>query len=235
MYCKLKNMETKKQVQTSTLSNILPHANVSTVERILMIAGGSYVLYKALSGNKKDIMKSTLGGSMLLRGISGYCPIYDAVDSVQNSPKSHGDINIKSIINKPVNEVYDFWRNLENLPKFMTHLESVKSIDNKTSEWVAKGPSGIGSLSWKAQIIHEQREKLLSWQSMADSSIENSGRVSFKSLGQSTEIEVTISYKAPLGTAGELAAKLLNPLFTKLVKTDVENFKSFMEVGEVNK
>lgn len=203
--------------------------NVSTLERILMITSGSYLLYKGLTQENKSIAKIGSGGAMLARGISGYCPVYNAVDHLKNDKPSNVNIRTNAVINKPISEVYAFWRNLENLPKFMNHLESVKTISETKSEWTAKGPAGIGTLTWNAEIIKDQKEKLLSWQSLPDATVKNFGKVLFKAHGNKTEIEVTISYRAPLGLAGEGAAKLLNPYFEKVVNDDIKNLQVYLE------
>lgn len=226
-------METRTNSPEKFLKEHTPNLknNVSTFERIIMVTSGAYLLYNGLAKKEKNITKSTLGGSMLLRGISGYCPVYDAVDHLKNDKAYNVNIRVSSVINKPVSEVYAFWRNLENLPKFMNHLESVKAINSTTSEWIAKGPAGIGKLSWKAEIIKDEKEKLLSWHSLADASVENVGKVVFKQKGKATELDITISYRAPLGIAGESAAKLLNPFFEKIVNDDVQNLKTYLESG----
>jgi len=203
--------------------------NVSTLERIAMITSGGYLLYKGLSQENKSVAKIGSGGAMLLRGISGYCPVYDAVDHLKNDKSSNVNIRINSVIDRPVNEVYSFWRDFENLPKFMTHIESVKPLSYTTSKWTAKGPAGIGTLSWKAEIVKDEKDRLISWNSLPDSSIQNAGKIVFRPSGNGTEIIVTISYHAPLGIAGEGAAKLLNPYFEKLVKEDILNFKTYLE------
>jgi uncharacterized membrane protein len=212
---------------TQSASNSI--ANVSTLERILMITSGSYLLYKGLSQENKSIAKISSGGAMLARGISGYCPVYSAVDHLKNDKPSNVNIRTSAVINKPISEVYAFWRNLENLPKFMNHLESVKTISETKSEWTAKGPGGIAKLTWNAEIIKDQKEKLLSWQSLADASVKNFGKVIFKANGKNTEIDITISYRAPLGLAGQGAAKLLNPYFEKIVNDDIKNLKLYLE------
>ncbi len=204
--------------------------NISKWERIAMIAAGSYLLYRALSATRKNLPESIAGGTMLARGISGYCPMYAALKGNGKSKSSNVNIRTSMTVNRPVFEVYDYWRNLENLPTFMNHLDKVHEIDNITSEWRAKGPAGIGSVSWRAQILMEEENRMLSWQSLPDSTIHNAGKIVFKENGpNSTEIDVTISYHAPLGKAGEAAAKLLNPLFEGIVEDDIHSFKEFME------
>lgn len=206
--------------------------NVSALERVLMVTSGAYLLYSALSKEDKSIAQAGAGGAMLLRGISGYCPVYDAADHLMNDKASNVNIRVASVIDKPVGEVYNFWRNLENLPKFMNHLDSVRTISSTISEWTAKGPAGIGKISWNAEIVRDEKNQLLSWNSIEGSSIKNSGKVVFKSKGRATEIDVAISYHAPLGIAGERAAKLLNPYFEKMVKDDISNLKVYLETGQ---
>jgi uncharacterized membrane protein len=222
-------METNTSTSIQKKKKSMLKTNVSALERILMVTSGGYLLYSGLSQDKKNPGKIGIGGSMLLRGLSGYCPVYDAVDHLKNDKASNINIRINSVINKPVSEVYSFWRDFENLPKFMNHLSSVNPVNYTTSEWTAKGPIGIGKISWKAEVIKDEKDRLISWNSLPGSSIQNAGKVVFKPKGKATEIDVTISYHAPLGVAGESAAKLLNPYFEKMVKDDILNFKAYLE------
>lgn len=224
-------MNTVLSKQNQSSKSLLKN-NVSKLERVLMVTSGAYLLYNALSKENKSITQAGAGGAMLLRGISGYCPIYDAADHLMHDKASNINIRVNSVINKPVNEVYAFWRNLENLPKFMNHLDSVRPASSTISEWTAKGPGGIGKISWNAEIIRDEKDKLLSWNSIEGSSIKNAGKVVFKPKGKATELDVTISYHAPLGIAGESAAKLLNPYFEKLVRDDISNLKVYLETNQ---
>lgn len=222
-------METNTSTPTQAQKKSKLKTNVSALERFAMITSGGYLLYKGLSEEKKSIGKIGAASTMLLRGLSGYCPIYDAVDHLKNDKASNVNIRTNSIINKPINEVYEFWRDFENFPKFMNHLESVKALSYNTSKWTAKGPAGIGKITWKAEIIKDEKERIISWSSLPDSSIQNAGKVVFRPSGNGTEIIVTISYHAPMGVAGESAAKLVNPYFEKLVKDDIMNVKTYLE------
>jgi len=207
--------------------------NVGKTERAIMIAAGAYLLYRVLKKNdKRKVAEGITAGTMLFRGISGYCPAYDAID--RSGALKTGNISISAAlsVNKPVNEVYAAWRNLSNHPKFMMHLESVTEIDNYKSDWKAKIPGGFGATTgWKAEILMDEPNRLLSWHSMPGSALDNSGKVRFTDNGNSTDIEVTISYRAPLGKAGEIAGKLLSPVFEKMIEKDIQNFKEFIETG----
>ena len=219
-------------METNTLSTQIDSrsiANVSTIERLLMITSGSYLLYKGLSQNKKNIGKITSGGAMLIRGITGFCPVYDVVDRWKNDSASNINITTNTLINKPINEVFAFWRDFENLPHFMNHLESIKVISDTLSQWTAKGSGGQGKITWIAEIVKDEQDKILSWRSKPNSSIQSFGTVVFKPIGNTTEIDISISYRAPFGSAGKEAAKFLNPHFEKIVREDIQNAKIYME------
>ena len=235
-YAAISNPAEADQYMHKGKKSIIPglRVNVGTTERLLMVAAGSYLLYRALKknhGNGKKALEGMTAGTMLFRGISGYCPAYDVMS---NSKKlSGGNIAITSTqtIERPVNEVYDAWRKLETLPLFMKHLHSVSVIDNYKSEWKARIPGGLGTINWTAEILMDEPEKLLSWHSMPGSTVNNSGKVRFKDNGTSTDIEVTISYHAPLGAAGEIGAKLLTPVFENMLQKDIDGFKAYIEGG----
>ncbi len=206
--------------------------NVSTPERIIMAVAGGYLLYRAFKkehSKTKTAAESITGGAMLARAISGYCPAYDLMENSKKLSGSNVKINTSLTVNAPVETVYNAWRELQNLPLFMQHLESVMVIDQYTSEWKAKVPGGLGTVSWKAEILMDEPNQLLSWHSVPGSKINNSGKVKFTDNGSSTDIEVTISYRAPLGVAGEVGAKLLSPVFEKMLQNDIEGFKEYIE------
>src|SRR5205085_11469022 len=81
-------------------------------------------------------------------------------------------------IERSPQELYRYWRNLEHLPLFMSHLESVKPIDNKRSHWIAKAPAGM-TVEWDAEITAERPDELIAWQSINGAEIKNEGYVRF--------------------------------------------------------
>ena len=209
--------------------------NVGKTERIIMIAAGSYLLYRALT--KKDKQKTAeavSAGTMLFRGVTGYCPAYDAINRSGVIEGNNIKISTSFTVNKPVSEVYAAWRNLENLPFFMTHLKSITPVNQYISEWTAELPNVPGAtVSWKAEILMDEPGELLSWHSMPGSTIDNAGKIYFTAIGDATEVNVLISYRAPLGKPGEVTAKLLNPVFERMVENDIKNFKEYMETGVI--
>ena len=214
--------------------------NISDIERIISILGGAYLLYDALKKNKKSIPEIGAGGYMIYRGISGYCPAGDAGKKLFSKPErptgSNINIHVRMVVNRPVNEIYNFWRHLGNLPLFMDHLEAVTVLGNTHSEWRAKLPGGIGTVGWKAEIVYDEPNRHIGWVSMPGSTIKNAGKVTFKDAGElGTLVHVVFSYEAPFGHAGEEVAKLLNPVFEKIIRNDILAFKRYMETGTPQK
>jgi uncharacterized membrane protein len=131
-------------------------------------------------------------------------------------------------------EVYRFWRNFENLPRFMDHLEAVTVIDENRSHWVAKGPAGT-RVEWDAVIHNEIDDELIAWRSLPGSEINNAGSVHFtpSTDGTATEVRVVLSYEAPAGKVGVAVAKLLGEEPSKQVADDLRRLKQVMDSGEV--
>lgn len=205
--------------------------NVSKTERILSLIGGAYMIYDGLLKKDKSITESAFAGYLLFRGATGHCAVYNAMGKTKpdNRPRNV-NIQVSQVVGRPVEEVYEFWRKLENLPLFMEHLESVESINDHISVWKAELPGGVGNVSWKSEIVKERQNEFIGWQSLPGSTIENAGKVEFKEIaGYGTEVHVVISYSAPGGIPGEGAARLVNPIFEQMVQDDVLNFKQFME------
>jgi uncharacterized membrane protein len=216
------------------------HKNIGNLESIISILGGAYLLYDAFKKKKKSIPQIGAGGYMLYRGISGYCPAEEMSRQLFSKPKrpSHSNINahVRMVVNRPIKEIYNFWRHLGNLPLFMEHLEAVTVVGDTHSEWRAKLPGGVGSVSWKAQIVYDEPYRAIGWTSMPSSEIKNSGKVTFKDAGElGTLIHVVFSYEAPFGIIGEELASILNPSFEKIIRKDILAFKRYMETGTPQK
>lgn len=212
------------------------NTNVGAAERILSFFGGALLLLHSISKEKGDAVEGTAATYLLLRGVTGFCPVYEALGKSEVGQKPQ-NVNIKTVlrVNRPRHQVYAAWRKLEELPRFMKHLRSVTQLDHETSQWEANIPGGLGTISWKSQIVKDDPGSTLSWQSLPGSSVDNAGKIEFRDAGTAgTELHVVISYHAPLGLVGENAARLFNPMFEKIVRADVSNFKTFMETGEIS-
>ena len=136
-------------------------------------------------------------------------------------------------VRRPVEDVYGFWREFQNLPSFMYHLESVEPSGDGRSHWKAKAP--IGKVEWDAEVLEDRPNELISWRSLPGTRVANSGTVRFSAApsDQGTEIALEMSYDPPGGAAGALVAKLFGEEPRQQVKDDLRRFKQVMETGEV--
>lgn len=137
-------------------------------------------------------------------------------------------------IARPVEDVYAFWRKLDNLPRFMRHLESVTVKDELHSSWVAH-LKGDKTVEWDAEIIEDRPNEVLSWRSMPDSQLENAGSVWFSPApgGRGTVVRISIMYRPPAGKVGKALGKLLGRDAEEDIGEDLYNLKSLLETGEV--
>jgi uncharacterized membrane protein len=138
------------------------------------------------------------------------------------------------IVNRSPQECYAFWRQLENLPRFMRHLESVTVGGAGESHWVAMGPAGI-HVEWDAQVTEDRPGALLAWRSLPDSQIPNSGTVRFEEpqAGRGTLIKVILQYDPPAGRLGATVAKLFGEEPSQQIREDLRRFKQLIETGEI--
>ncbi len=137
-------------------------------------------------------------------------------------------------IAKPPEEVYRFWRNFENLPRFMEHLESVQILDERRSHWRAKAPAGAG-VEWDAEIIEDRPNELIVWRSLDGADVPNTGSVRFVPApgGRGTEVNVELRYDPPGGKLGATVAKLFGEEPGQQVDGDLRRLKQVLETGEV--
>ena len=216
--------------------------NVGEAERLASIAGGAAL---ALIGIERrslgGLLVAAVGGVLIHRGYTGSCGVYKAAGLTSAQParpekySQHGiHVEVATTIDKPAADLFKFWRNFENLPNFMHHLESVKVLDGKRSKWVAKGPAG-STVRWEAEIINEEPDALIAWRSLAGAQVDNAGSVRFVEApaGRGTEVRVTLDYVPPGRTLGKWVAKLLGEDPQLQIEEDLRRFKALMETGEI--
>lgn len=141
----------------------------------------------------------------------------------------------KSItVNLPADVVYNFWHNFENLPRFMSHLESVNVMGMRRSHWKAKAPVGR-TVEWDAEVTEDVPNTLIAWRSLEGADIPNTGIVEFKPApgGRGTEIHVELYYESPAGKIGVTLAKMFGEEPQIQVADDLRAFKQVMETGAI--
>ena len=137
-------------------------------------------------------------------------------------------------VNKPAAELYTYWRDLENLPQVMRHLEEVVVTDGKRSHWVAKGPANV-KVEWDAVITDERPNDVIAWRSAPGSGVPNEGAVKFLRVGaNTTDIIVSLTYHPPAGKLGALVARLFGEEPSHQVSDDLERFKEEVEAGRMS-
>lgn len=137
-------------------------------------------------------------------------------------------------IGKRPDEVYAFWRRLDQLPSFMGHLDRVAVTGRTTSHWVASAPLGR-SVEWDAQIIEDTPGKRLGWRSVPGSELINAGTVKFEQApgDRGTEVTARLEYQPPAGQPGAAVAKLFGEDPPQQLDDDLRRLKQILETGEV--
>lgn len=189
-----------------------------------VVAGGSLVAAGLSRRSLGGAALAAAGGGLAYRGLRGRTETEQRPVEVRKS----------MTINRPAEELYTYWRNLENLPSFMSHLSSVTIQPDGRSHWVAKAPLDK-TVSWGAEIVDDRPNELISWRSLPDSTVQNEGSVCFVPAPgeRGTEVHVFISYLPPGGAAGAALARLLGEAPTQQVEDDLRHFKRIIEAGEI--
>jgi len=146
------------------------------------------------------------------------------------------DVHVETaiLINRTPAELYAFWRNFANLPRFMKNLDSVQVFDNERSHWTIKGLTGA-KIEWDAEIYNEIPNQLISWRSTENADVVNAGTVRFIEAPskRGTDVRITMNYNPPGGAIGSTVAELFGNKIESAIKDDLRRFKQLMEAGEV--
>jgi uncharacterized membrane protein len=224
----------------------LPHAddwiNVGSLERKISFAAGAALALLGLSRrNLAGLGTAAMGAGLLYRGATGHCYTYQAlgIDTADQADKQRAAEGFHVVhstnINKSPDELYAYWRNLENLPSVMSHLESVQVLDERRSHWTVTAPALVGgSVEWDAEITNDIPGQLIAWRSLADAEVNNRGTVEFKRLpgDRGTAVRVELEYRPPAGRVGTWIAKLFGEAPDQQLREDLRAFKRTMEIGE---
>ncbi len=232
------HVENKQRSAHPTNSGV----NVGETERLLSMLGGSALaVYGLTRRSLGGLALMAAGGSLLYRGLMGHCPMYGmlGVNTAEGRgpatsvPAGRGvKVEETVTIDRPPEDLYRFWRNLQNLPRFMRHLESVQNMGNLRSRWTARGPLGK-SVSWEAEIITERPNELIGWRSIPGSTVGNAGSVHFRKSadGHGTEVRVVLKYDPPAGKAGAALAGLFGRAPEHEIREDLQRLKQHLEAG----
>jgi uncharacterized membrane protein len=216
--------------------------NVGDAERLLSVLGGAVIgLYGLGRVRVSGLVLAALGGALVYRGVSGYCKLYGAlgVDRAATlTGETRGNRGIKIereiAVQAPADTLYRIWRDVEHLPRFMSHLERVEHLNDRRSRWTLKTPAGMPAIQWEAEIINDRSGELIAWQSVGGS-VDHAGSVRFDRAadGRSTIVRVSLQYDPPGGEIGHALATLFGRDAGSQIDADLREFKRAVEAGEI--
>ena len=198
-------------------------------------AGGLLLLYSLRNPSPLNLVLGAVGAGLIYQGTVGR-NVVETIRTGQPLVAAPNGLRVKKsmTVNRPPDELYAFWRNLENLPRFMKHVRSVQRHGNGRSHWVVAGPRGT-VFKWDAQITVDRPNEMIAWQTVPGSSVDHRGYVKFVPApgGRGTEVHVAMEYQPPGGEAGKLIGSLLGGITEQEIQEQIRNFKSIMEAGEI--
>ncbi len=189
--------------------------------------GGTLVLLGLKRRGGLGIAASVLGTGLMARsianrsarGLTGFGAGMRAVDYRKTVT-----------VAAPVDEVYDAWSRVENLPRILSHIREVRDIGNGRTRWTATGPAGV-PVSWDAVVTAQVPGEVLAWKSEPGSMIDNAGIVRFEPVrdGEATRVDIHLSYNPPAGSMGDVVASLLGADPKSAMDEDLVRFQSVLE------
>lgn len=216
------------------------HVNVGDTERYASIAGGALL---ALAGLRlrgwSGLALGAISGHLLYRGITGHCHIFDALglNSAAKQQETGGARQVIRLeqaitIERPIEEVYGYWRNFENLPSFFPYLKEVQRISDKYTRWIADLGNGLCT-EWTAKITNERENELIAWRSLDNSDVDYAGAAYFSPAGEHTHVRVVMHYTLTGGTVGKAVAAMLGKVPADQLASQLKQLKSLLENGTV--
>jgi len=218
--------------------------NVGDAERWASTIGGTLLVAQGLRrGTFGGLALAILGGALVHRGVTGHCNAYKALD-IDTSDKHRSDadehvhkgrlIKHSVTINRPAAELYAFWRDEANVPKFMLNIVSVHKQGGNRSHWVSSGPLGK-TFAWDSEVFNDQPGRLFAWKSLPGGDVDLAGSVRFEEApgDRGTVVTLELNYEPPAGLLGVTVAKILGQDPDKLANEDLRRFKQLMETGEI--
>lgn len=215
--------------------------NVGAVERVTSVVAGGALLTLGLGRRSLGGAAWALsGGSLLHRGFTGYCQLYNALGlntSKQAAPaawtgpaKLHASLTLQ----KPAEELYRAWRDAGVLSQVMGEVAEVTQAGPDLQHWKVRGTAGL-RLEWDSRLIDERPGELLRWEATEDADLPNRGSVHFRPAPGDWGTEVTLHFEfdPPGGVLGDIVLKLLGDVPSKLAFKTLRRFKSLMEAGEI--
>ncbi|GAX41764.1 cyclase/dehydrase [Tolypothrix sp. NIES-4075] len=197
-----------------------------------LVGGGAMVLMGLSQRSLRGVLMALAGGGLVYQGVTKQSTIQQAQEAIGINKSIKVEKTVT--INKPADELYRFWHDFENLPRFMKHLKSVTVQNDKRSHWIANAPLD-SSVEWDADILEDRENEFISWASVEGADVENSGFIRFKKApgDRGTEVKVVLEYSPPGGALAAAFAKLFGEEPEQQIGDDLRRFKMLMEAGEI--
>ena len=210
-------------------------------QRLLSLAFGSGLLLGASS--RRRLPLALTGALLLYRGATGRWAFARLLGRLRISGRRQPRTSVlhqtgikveRSVtIRKPPEELYRFWRELENLPRFMTQHAAVQRHSNLRSHWKVTSVAGA-TFEWDAEIINDVPNELLAWRSLEGGDIDHAGSVHFESDGAGgTRVTVVMEYRPPAGKLGAEIARLFGQEPAQVLDKDLRRLKELCEGGQI--
>jgi uncharacterized membrane protein len=236
----MRRVERGLQEHTLPPNRRMEPEGMDELQRLVSGVGGAAILWYGLRRN--DMVGwplAALGAGMVYQGISGnnlldHIPVAQEIPVVRQLTSAPTQLRIRKslTINRPANELYDYWRNLENLPTFMKHVKSVHDLGDGRSHWVVEVVNNV-RLEWDARITEDRPNEMVAWETLPEATLQNRGYVKFISTARGTEVSVSLDYEPPGAMVGRFAGGVVKFVAEQDIKEEIRNFKRLMETGEL--
>ena len=213
-------------------------SDIHELERWASLAAATAVMAYGFSRRTvPGVALAMAAAPLAYRGVVGRWPFENgAADDTRAALSGDRGMHVRESvrIERPVSDVYVFWRQLENLPRVLTHLEQVTDLGDGRSHWIARGPADLG-VEWDAEIVNELENRVIAWRSLPESDVVTAGSVTFKPVrgGRATELSVHLQYAPPAGRAGAFLARIFGREPSQTIREDLRRLKQVLEAGEV--
>jgi uncharacterized membrane protein len=238
-------MQSTNEQGACALSQLKPGGgvNVGMPERWLsLLSGGALLAYGLYRRGVLGGLCALGGARLVYRGVSGHCSLYEMADintaNIDEAEESTGlmsslmTVKASITIEKPVEQVFAFWRDLSNLQIVIPHVYCVSQVEGGRSQWVSEV---LGrEVYWEALIIDEEPNQHIGWKTLEGSDFHHAGGVEFTPTASGgTEVRVHMHYRLPGGPVGVAMAKMLNRSPQSEIAQGLQRLKEMIEKGEL--
>jgi uncharacterized membrane protein len=218
--------------------------NVGRSERIASVLGGAALAgFGARRRGLGGALLGLAGAALVHRGLTGHSFLYGALGMdtageglrgrLAEDEEAAVSVTASVTVNRPADELYAFWRDFRNAPRYMDRISRVEVLGEARSRWTATGPMGR-SWEWESEVTEDRPGELIAWESLPGSDLPNRGWVQFLPAGDGrTEVRHFVEFDPPAGVVGQAVARVFHQAPAEMVRGDLRRFRALMEAGEI--